>query len=95
MAIQKVSEELMEVSGPQPAQAATRPAVPNFGPVITAIKIGLAALNARVLLLLSLLGGFWLAQEVLSSPDTLKLYALTIYLVFVFLPTIWFSVLKG
>ena len=101
MPLTKVSEEVVELPGATPTQLAsptlppTQRTVPNLTPLINAIRLGVAVLNARFLVLLALAGGFWLTHLVIDDPNPLKLAGLASYLVIGFLPIIWLALVKG
>jgi len=67
----------------------------DFRPVLSAITLGIRVLNARMLLLLALLGAFALAWTAVGEPSTLRILADALYNICVLLPIVWLAATKG
>ena|SRR6185437_10607173 len=97
VATEEVGDEI-EMVAPPPAQAARPQAparMPNLGPLIAAIRLGVMVLNARFLLLLALLASFYLGQQAVTDPTPWRVGAECLYVVTVLWPVAWLAAIKG
>ena len=87
MGVRLVDEQVIE---DKPAQV-----TPNFAPVLNAIRLGIGVLNARAMLLASLVGAFWIWNLTVASPDPWRIAAASLYSLGTVLPMVWLAVVKG
>ena len=88
--------EEQEVPEPRsPLNLGAAPELPNFTPILNAISLGVQVLNSRFLLLLGLIGAFWLGWSAVQDPAPWRLLACFGWDALVFIPLIWLSYLKG
>ena len=93
---QLVGTESVEVqAGPASIPAPNPPPQINLAPMLTALRLGVMVLSARALLLLALIGAFFLGWDAVQSPDPWRLGASALFFILVFLPLAALSAVKG